>query len=77
MKITFLPQLMPVRAAALAAVLLAAPCLRAQTTYYWDNNGATAGFGTAGGTWAAPTTNDSTQGWSTSATGVNAQYCHL
>ena len=39
-------------------------------TYYWDNDGTTAGFGTAGGTWAAPTTGDSTQGWSTSATGV-------
>ncbi|MCX6964500.1 MAG: hypothetical protein NTW41_04020 [Verrucomicrobia bacterium] len=32
----------------------------------------TTGFGTAGGTWAAPTTNNATQGWSTSATGVNA-----
>ena len=39
-------------------------------TYYWDNNGTTAGFGTATGTWAAPTTGDSTQGWSTSSTGV-------
>ena len=40
------------------------------TTYYWDNDGATAGFGTAGGTWAAPTTGDATQGWSTDATGA-------
>ncbi len=39
-------------------------------TYYWDNNGATAGFGTATGTWAAPTTNNATQGWSTDATGA-------
>ncbi len=38
--------------------------------FYWDNNGATAGFGTAGGTWAAPTTGDATQGWSTDATGA-------
>jgi autotransporter-associated beta strand protein len=41
-------------------------------TYYWDDNGTTFGFGTAGGTWAAPTTGDSTQGWSTSGTGVLA-----
>jgi len=59
------------RAAALASALLAAPGLHA-VTYYWDNNGSTGGFGTAGGTWAAPTTNDATQGWSTSSTGVNA-----
>ncbi len=38
-------------------------------TYYWDNNGATAGFGTAAGTWAVPTAGDATQGWSTSSTG--------
>ncbi len=38
--------------------------------YYWDNNGATAGFGTATGTWAAPTTGSATQGWSTSTTGA-------
>jgi autotransporter-associated beta strand protein len=38
-------------------------------TYYWDNDGATAGFGTAAGTWAVPTTGSATQGWSTSATG--------
>jgi autotransporter-associated beta strand protein len=41
-------------------------------TYYWDNNGTTAGFGTAAGTWAAPTTGDSTQGWSTSSVGTAA-----
>ena len=39
-------------------------------TYYWDNNGTTAGFGTAGGTWAAPTTGSSSQGWSTDSTGA-------
>ena len=38
-------------------------------TYYWDNNGATPGFGTAAGIWAAPTTGDATQGWSTNAAG--------
>ena len=61
--------------ALLASLLLLAvfisPGLHA-ATYYWDTNNSTAGFGTAGGTWAAPTTNNSTQGWSTSATGVNA-----
>ena len=36
---------------------------------YWDNNGSTAGFGTAAGTWAVPTTGDSSQGWSTDPTG--------
>ena len=36
---------------------------------YWDNNGSAAGFGTAAGTWAAPTTGDSSQGWSTDPTG--------
>ena len=51
------------------AALLAAQSASA-TTYYWDNNGTTAGFGTAAGTWAAPTTGDATQGWSTSATGA-------
>ena len=60
-------------AAALAvlAVLLAqfaAPSAFA-ATYYYDNNSSTAGFGTGGGTWAAPTPGP-TPGWSTSATGV-------
>jgi autotransporter-associated beta strand protein len=36
---------------------------------YWDNNGSTAGFGTAAGTWAAPTTGNSSQGWSGDSTG--------
>jgi autotransporter-associated beta strand protein len=40
-------------------------------TYYWDSNDSTAGFGTAQGTWAAPTTNDATQGWSLSSAGTN------
>lgn len=37
--------------------------------FYWDNNGTTAGFGTAAGTWAAPTVGSETLGWSTSGTG--------
>lgn len=52
------------------AALLAAPTASAATYYYWDNNGATAGFGTAAGTWAAPTIGDDTQGWSTSNAGT-------
>lgn len=38
------------------------------TTFYWDNNGTTAGFGVAGGTWTAPTISQ----WSADATGVAA-----
>ena len=41
-------------------------------TYYWDGNDITAGFGTASGTWAAPTAGTATAGWSTDATGVTA-----
>ena len=37
--------------------------------YYWDGNDITAGFGTASGTWAAPTTGSLTGGWSTDITG--------
>jgi fibronectin-binding autotransporter adhesin len=39
--------------------------------YYWDNDGATAGFGTATGTWTVPTVGDGTQGWSTDASGAS------
>jgi autotransporter-associated beta strand protein len=39
-------------------------------TYYWDNDGATAGFGRAGGTWAASTTGSAAQGWTTDSTGA-------
>jgi len=35
---------------------------------YWDNNGATTGFGSAGGTWADPTANQ----WNTDDTGTGA-----
>jgi autotransporter-associated beta strand protein len=39
--------------------------------YYWDNDGATLGFGTpAAGTWAAPTIGNGTQGWSMDSTGA-------
>jgi autotransporter-associated beta strand protein len=31
--------------------------------YFWDTNGAGDGFGTAGGTWAAETIGNSSQGW--------------
>ncbi|MCU0779483.1 MAG: autotransporter-associated beta strand repeat-containing protein [Akkermansiaceae bacterium] len=55
----------------LAGLTFAMPSAFA-ATYYWDNNGAAAGFGTAAGTWADPTTGDDTQGWSTSGTGVLA-----
>jgi autotransporter-associated beta strand protein len=51
----------------LLLALFAAPSAFA-TTYYWDNNGTTAGFGTASGTWAAPTASQ----WSTDGTGVAA-----
>jgi autotransporter-associated beta strand protein len=53
----------------LAGLSVAMPPASA-ATYYWDNDGTTAGFGTAAGTWAVPTTGDATQGWSTSNTGV-------
>ena len=51
----------------LVALGLAATTAQA-TPYYYDNNSDTAGFGTAGGTWAAPTPG-ATPGWSTSAAG--------
>lgn len=48
---------------------LAIPSLFA-TTYYWDNDGTTAGFGSADGTWAAPTIGNSSQGWSEDVAGT-------
>lgn len=39
-------------------------------SYYWDNDGTTAGFGTAAGTWAAPAIGDATQGWSEDSAGT-------
>ena len=55
--------------AAAMVVFVLAFCGTSQAQLYWDTNNATTGFGTAGGTWAAPTTNNATQGWSTSSTG--------
>jgi autotransporter-associated beta strand protein len=55
------------RSACVLAVLLVVPVSSpAQTTYYWDNNGTSAGFGTAGGTWDSPTPSN----WSTSVSGL-------
>ena len=53
----------------LAAAAVFAVSTAQATTYYWDNNGSTAGFGNANGTWAATTTGNSTQGWSISSAG--------
>jgi fibronectin-binding autotransporter adhesin len=50
------------------ALLLGLASAAAAATYYWDNNAATAGFGTAGGTWTAPTVSQ----WSTDSTGASA-----
>ncbi len=51
--------------AAFPAFFLSSP---ASAQLFWDNNGTSAGFGTAGGTWTDPTVNQ----WSTDATGVAA-----
>ncbi len=48
-----------------------APPAPPPATYYWDNNGVAAGFGTAGGTWADPTFGDDTQGWNVDAAGAS------
>lgn len=58
----------------LASALVAffsAHSAKAQTTRYWDGNNSTANFGSASGTWAAPTVGTATAGWSTSAAGTN------
>jgi len=47
------------------AVLVVGQSAQGQTTRYWDNNGNVAGFGNAGGTWAAPTVSQ----WTTVAAG--------
>ena len=49
----------------IAALLLSATSAQA-ATYYWDEDQATAGFGTAAGTWEAPTANK----WSSDAAGA-------
>jgi fibronectin-binding autotransporter adhesin len=55
-------------ASAIAALLAAQPAFA--LNYFWDNNGTTAGFGSAAGTWAAPTTGSATQGWSQNTGGT-------
>ncbi|MCE9553743.1 MAG: autotransporter-associated beta strand repeat-containing protein [Planctomycetes bacterium] len=52
--------------AVMLASLLASGSAAQATIYYWDNNGVTAGFGTAGGTWGTSTN------WNTSGTGSPA-----
>jgi len=52
-----------------AFTLLASTAAHA-APFYWDNDGATPGFGTATGTWTTPTTGDATQGWSPDNTGA-------
>ena len=54
---------------ALFATVLS-PLPAAAATYYFDNDSSTLGFGTAGGTWAAPTPGP-IPGWTTDATGAS------
>lgn len=58
--------------AATLAVFVTALTLQpaAADTYYYDNDSSTAGFGTAGGTWAAPTPGP-IPGWTTDGTGAS------
>ena len=51
--------------AILVLILLTGPSAFSQSTYYWDGDGTNPGFGTAGGTWGATSSN-----WSTSPTGT-------
>lgn len=53
------------------SLMLGISSASAQATYYWDGNNDTSGFGTAGGTWAVPTTGSLTSGWSASSGGTN------
>lgn len=52
------------------AALLATSAAQAGTTYYWDSNDGTGGFGTAGGTWSPTTAGTAARGWSTDPTGA-------
>jgi hypothetical protein len=56
-------------AAALVA-LFSAHSAQGQTTRFWDGNDSVANFGSASGTWAAPTTGTATAGWSASSAGT-------
>ncbi len=49
---------------------LLSPATTFAATYYWDGNNNTAGFGTASGTWAAPTLGTLTSGWTTQNAGT-------
>jgi autotransporter-associated beta strand protein len=61
------------RAAAVMSVVALGLCSGTSlAAVYWDNNGNTNGFGTASGTWAVPTTGNSSQGWSLDGTGGTA-----
>jgi autotransporter-associated beta strand protein len=61
------------RAAAVMSVVALGLCSGTSlAAVYWDNNGSTAGFGTASGTWNVPTPGDSSQGWSLDGTGGTA-----
>jgi len=50
------------------ALLVVVSSTSPAATWYWDANGSTAGFGTAGGTWT--TTTSGTPGWSSSSAGT-------
>ncbi len=54
------------RASLLGALVLTGQLAWAQTTYYWDSNSTTAGFGNTAGTWGSSTF------WSTSSAGTGA-----
>ena len=60
---------LPLSAFLFAGLLFAAGSAQA-ATYYYDNDSNTAGFGTAGGTWAAPTPG-SAPGWTTNSAGTS------
>ena len=65
-----MPAYHKIHAVIVITALLVSLSAQAAGPYYWDNNGAVAGFGAAAGTWAAPTTGNATQGWSTDSTGA-------
>jgi len=67
MKPRFITRLSCPFSSAIAALLAMSSAHAA--TYYWDNNSNTAGYGTATGTWAAPTAGPS-PGWSVSNAGT-------
>lgn len=60
-------------ALAAAAVVGIASQSASAATFYWDNNGTTVGFGTAGGTWAQNSTSGGTSArWKTDSAGLIA-----